>query len=181
MRAARLAARLMAGLRRWLIAPLAVVALAATFVVDIPAAHAACANPIVCENQLPGTPQSIWDVSTGDGTTIQGFADPFSVNIGRLDQLQDRVTGKQLYDRYLPDRLLRRGRRAPNDQHHAEHLGVAEPASLQHQHRNRPGRLRQLGCVRDLERPDQRPCPGSTSRTSTGPTAAATRTRSLSW
>jgi len=43
-------------------------------------AQAACANPVVCENQLPGTPQSIWDV-TQPSTTIQGFADPFSVNI----------------------------------------------------------------------------------------------------
>ena len=56
MWAARLAARLMAGPRRRLIVPLAVVALAATFVVDIPAAPASCANPIVCENELPGTP-----------------------------------------------------------------------------------------------------------------------------
>ena len=45
-------------------------------------AQAACANPVVCENQLPGTPQSVWDVSEGQGTTIQGFADPFSVNVG---------------------------------------------------------------------------------------------------
>ena len=44
-------------------------------------AQAACGNPIACENQLPGTPQSVWDVSNYS-TTIQGFADPFSVNIG---------------------------------------------------------------------------------------------------
>ncbi|HCU92568.1 MAG TPA: hypothetical protein DHU96_07405 [Actinobacteria bacterium] len=44
-------------------------------------AQAACANPVVCENQLPGTPQSVWDV-TNPSTTIQGFADPFSVNAG---------------------------------------------------------------------------------------------------
>jgi hypothetical protein len=37
----------------------------------------------VCENALPGTPQTVWDVGQGDGTTIQGFADPFSVNIGQ--------------------------------------------------------------------------------------------------
>ena len=45
------------------------------------ASPASCANPIVCENQLPGTPQSVWDVGSND-TTIQGFADPFSVNVG---------------------------------------------------------------------------------------------------
>ena len=43
--------------------------------------QAACGNPIACENQLPGTAQSVWDV-TNPSTTIQGFADPFSVNIG---------------------------------------------------------------------------------------------------
>ena len=43
--------------------------------------QAACANPVVCENQLPGTPQSTWDVPNPT-TNIQGFSDPFSVNIG---------------------------------------------------------------------------------------------------
>src|SRR5450755_2573603 len=47
------------------------------------AARASCANPVACENQLPGTPQSQWDVSRGEGTTIQGFADPFSVDVGQ--------------------------------------------------------------------------------------------------
>jgi hypothetical protein len=42
-----------------------------------------CANPIACENQLPGTPRSVWgNISTTDAT-ISGFADPFSVNIGQ--------------------------------------------------------------------------------------------------
>ena len=45
------------------------------------AALPSCGNPVACENQLPGTPQSVWDV-TNPSTTIQGFADPFSVNIG---------------------------------------------------------------------------------------------------
>ncbi|MBO0881226.1 MAG: DUF4082 domain-containing protein, partial [Mycobacterium sp.] len=40
-----------------------------------------CANPVACENQLQGTPQSVWDV-TNPSTDIQGFADPFSVNVG---------------------------------------------------------------------------------------------------
>jgi hypothetical protein len=39
-------------------------------------------NPITCENSKPGTPRADWDVSYGEGTTIQGFADPFSVNLG---------------------------------------------------------------------------------------------------
>ncbi|MCL4509140.1 MAG: hypothetical protein M1296_06410, partial [Chloroflexi bacterium] len=39
-------------------------------------------NPIVCENSLPGTPPSVWDVSGAGGTNIQGFATDISVNLG---------------------------------------------------------------------------------------------------
>ena len=67
---------------RLLALPLVVV-LAGALLSIMPAApvQAACANPVACENQLPGTPQSVWDVSD-DSATIQGFADPFSVNVG---------------------------------------------------------------------------------------------------
>lgn len=46
------------------------------------ASAASCANPIVCENQLPGTPEADWDVGNDTNSSIQGFADPFSVNVG---------------------------------------------------------------------------------------------------
>ena len=72
--------------QRKLVVISAVLALAGALLVLSPAAPAhpaTCANPVACENQLPGTPQSQWDVSPGEGTTIQGFADPFSVNIGQ--------------------------------------------------------------------------------------------------
>ncbi len=70
------------GRLRHLAAPVAFV-LAGALLVLSPAApaQAACANPVVCENQQPGTPQSTWDVSSFS-TSIQGFSDPFSVNIG---------------------------------------------------------------------------------------------------
>ena len=166
---------------RYLAAPAAFV-LAGALLVLSPAApaQAACANPIVCENQLPGTPQSTWDVSS-PSTTIQGFADPFSVNVGQSINFKIKLAGDQLRDRHLPDGLLRRGRRPQDHQPHAEHLGVAEPARLQHQHRDGPGRLRQLGRVRDLERSVHCRVRACTSRTSTGPTAPPTRTRSRSW
>ena len=56
-------------------------ALTAAVSMASPASPATCANPVACENALPGTPQSTWDVSSND-TYIQGFADPFSVNVG---------------------------------------------------------------------------------------------------
>ena len=39
-------------------------------------------NAIVTENQLIGTPQSVWSVGTGD-TSIQGFATDMSVDQGQ--------------------------------------------------------------------------------------------------
>src|SRR5262245_5092714 len=41
------------------------------------------ANAIVTENQLPGTPQSTWEVSGTGDSTIQGFATDISVNHGQ--------------------------------------------------------------------------------------------------
>jgi hypothetical protein len=39
-------------------------------------------NPIVCENQLPGTPPGQWDISGAGDPTLQGFATEISVNKG---------------------------------------------------------------------------------------------------
>ena len=40
-------------------------------------------NPIVAENLLPGTPQSVWDVPGAGDPTIQGFSTDISVNQGQ--------------------------------------------------------------------------------------------------
>ena len=39
-------------------------------------------NPIVCENQKPGTPDSVWDIRGYGDASIQGFATDMSVNAG---------------------------------------------------------------------------------------------------
>ena len=44
-------------------------------------------NPIVAENQLPGTPQDVWDVGLGSGN-IEGFATQMSVNHGQTVQFK---------------------------------------------------------------------------------------------
>ncbi len=51
------------------------------------AAQAACSgNAIVCENELPGTPRSEWDIQGVGDQTIQGYATQISVNAGsRID------------------------------------------------------------------------------------------------
>jgi hypothetical protein len=45
-------------------------------------ASACTSNPIVCENALPGSPASEWDVPGDGDPTIQGFATQTSVNVG---------------------------------------------------------------------------------------------------
>src|SRR5450756_1745234 len=67
----------------------AVMLIGAVFVGGAPQAiGASCANPVACENLLPGTPQSTWDVSSSQGATINGFATPFSVNLGQTVQFK---------------------------------------------------------------------------------------------
>ncbi|WP_167402632.1 N,N-dimethylformamidase beta subunit family domain-containing protein [Micromonospora viridifaciens] len=39
-------------------------------------------NPIVCENELPGTPADEWDIQGAGDETLQGFATDISVNVG---------------------------------------------------------------------------------------------------
>ena len=40
-------------------------------------------NPIIAENQLPGTPTSVWSVAGAGDSTIQGFATNISVDHGQ--------------------------------------------------------------------------------------------------
>ncbi len=42
-----------------------------------------CANPVACENQLPGDPPSDWQVTGAGDSTIQGFATSMSVDVGQ--------------------------------------------------------------------------------------------------
>ena len=51
----------------------------------VPANAAGCgtaANPIVCENALPGTAPSVWDISGAGDPSIQGFSTDISTNVG---------------------------------------------------------------------------------------------------
>ncbi len=48
-------------------------------------AASSCANPIVCENMLPGDPPSDWQVTGAGDPTIQGFATSMGVNVGQTE------------------------------------------------------------------------------------------------
>ena len=85
----RVSARMLALARRRFVRPVALTAavlLAGALVptiTDVAVTSAAsCANPVACENQLPGTPQSVWDAGESFDANLEGFADPFSVNVG---------------------------------------------------------------------------------------------------
>src|SRR5689334_3313832 len=54
-------------------------------------------NPVVLENQLPGTPQSIWDVPGAGDSTIQGFATDISVNQGQTVSFKINDTTRAAY------------------------------------------------------------------------------------
>ena len=71
---------------------LTTIAVVAGLLVVVPSAAAAAAvctgNAIACENQLPGTPQSQWDVDGAGDPSIQGFATAMSANIGQTVQFK---------------------------------------------------------------------------------------------
>ena len=82
------------------------------------------------ENQLPGTPQSVWDVSGAGDATIQGFATDISVNQGETVSLQDQRHGQRpVPHRHLPDGLLPGQRRAQGrDDHRPRQSPQVQPA-----------------------------------------------------
>jgi len=58
-------------------------------------------NPIVCENQKPGTDPSVWDIDGAGDSTIQGFATDISVNAGqRIDFKIDTTARAYTIDVY---------------------------------------------------------------------------------
>jgi hypothetical protein len=52
----------------------------------------ACANPIACENLLPGNPASEWDISGAGDASIQGFATDISVDQGQTVHFKIKST-----------------------------------------------------------------------------------------
>jgi hypothetical protein len=51
-------------------------------------AAAACANPVACENALPGDPAGDWQIQGAGDPTIQGFATSMSVNVGQTESFK---------------------------------------------------------------------------------------------
>ena len=60
-------------------------------------AAAACANPVACENALPGTPPSDWAILEPGDTSILGFATDQSVNVGGTIRFKIRATASSYH------------------------------------------------------------------------------------
>jgi hypothetical protein len=82
------------------VAAAAAVALLAGLPVVTPAARAAgpcdppVVSPIACENSLPGSPSSEWDIDGNGDDTIQGFATDMSVNKGQTVRFKVKTTAR---------------------------------------------------------------------------------------
>lgn len=62
-------------------------------------ARTACANPVACENALPGDPPSDWQVSGIGDTSLQGFATSMSVDVGQTESFKvDDAAGAYTVD-----------------------------------------------------------------------------------
>jgi len=57
-------------------------------------------NPVVCENQLPGTPASTWDIDGSGDPNIQGFSTDISVNAGSSIGFKIKTNGQYTIDIY---------------------------------------------------------------------------------
>ncbi|WP_157441237.1 DUF4082 domain-containing protein [Actinoplanes awajinensis] len=65
------------------------------------AAVASCQpNSIVCENGLPGSPASEWDIYKSGDSTVQGFATDMSVNVGETINFKIRAEHAYTIDIY---------------------------------------------------------------------------------
>jgi Domain of unknown function (DUF4082)/Concanavalin A-like lectin/glucanases superfamily/Fibronectin type III domain/Viral BACON domain/Bacterial Ig domain len=61
------------------------------------AGMAACANPVACENEKPGSAPSAWQVSGSGDSTIQGYATSMSVNKGGTIRFKVKTTASNYH------------------------------------------------------------------------------------
>ncbi|WP_247776480.1 DUF4082 domain-containing protein [Bradyrhizobium sp. CW1] len=91
-------------------------------------------NPIVLENQKPGTPKSVWQIQPGDNSHLtQGFATAISTNVGGTVQFKiNNLTGNPNYrvDLYRLGYYGGDGARLVTSLQHQAAAAVVQPAPL---------------------------------------------------
>ncbi len=58
---------------------------------------ASAPNPIACENALPGTAPSVWEVNGAGSESIQGFATAMSVNVGETERFKVKTNASSYH------------------------------------------------------------------------------------
>ena len=115
-------------------------------------ALASCANPVACENALPGDPPSDWQVNGVGDSTIQGFAYVDERERRSDGVVQDQDAVDELPHRHPASGVLRRRWRAQGRvEHQAVGVAAADPTGLPHELIDGHHRLRQLGRVGVLD------------------------------
>ena len=100
---------------------------------------------IAQENQLSGTPQSVWDISGAGDSSLQGFATDISVNQGQTVSFKINDTSKDLLPyRHLPHGLLSRQRCPSGGNHPLLDQRTSQSACPPDGPHHRVDRLRQL-------------------------------------
>ena len=114
------------------------------------------ANEIVAENCNAGTPSGDWEISGAGNQDIQGFATDISVDQGETVALQDRhrrdATTGSTSTGSATTAASARGIVATVE----PAVAAPEPAGVPDEAAHRPGRLRQLERLGDVDRPGRR-------------------------
>jgi hypothetical protein len=76
---------------------LALVATIVLFALHPAAGLAACANPVACENEKPGSAPSAWQVNGAGDASIQGYATSMSVNKGATIRFKIKTTASNYH------------------------------------------------------------------------------------
>ena len=95
-------------IKRWGIVVLGLIIALGIAATKPAAAAAACANPVACENQLPGDPASDWEVNGIGDSSIQGYATSMSVNVGQTESFKINTPSTNYHIDILRLGLLRR-------------------------------------------------------------------------
>ena len=110
-------------------------------------------NVVACENSLPGSPRSEWDITGSGDDSIQGYATALQRRPRTDGPLQGEDGRIRLSHRHLSPRVLRRARSAEDRDGHSERGAAPAAAGMCLGGSDGSGRLRQLGGVGVLDVP----------------------------
>ena len=118
------------------------------------AGMAACANPVACENEKPGSAPSAWQISGAGDASIQGYATSMSVNKGGTIRFKIKTTASNYHiDIYRLGYYQGNGARLQAAGIRPTATLAPDPAQLPDDRLDGPDRLRELGRVGVVDGP----------------------------